>query len=526
MHIDARKLDDNSVIEGDICIVGAGAAGISMAIEWMNTPYKVILLEGGGFEYEDRVQELYSGKTTGQTYYPIKSSELHYFGGTTAHWGGMCSLFDPIVFQKRDWVALSGWPINQDDLIPYYKRAHVNMDIPEYEFDVKEWQKKDPSLVTMPLDESVVWNKIWRFSPPTRYGSKYKDTIVNASNIHLYTYANVVDIEANENVSSVNSVTVKNYAGKTHTVKASKFVFACAGIQNARILLAANKQAPKGLGNDNDLVGRYFMEHLEIKSAELWLKEKNALKLYMSASPRVQGELAIMPQKQAEYKILNGIVSFTPLDFAKQTPPYIKTWTSGNPLENQKQVNKAEWKAGGNRITRFLDKFNSTKDLHQSFQMTIRLEQEPNPLSRVTLLPEKDELGVPRAALNWAFTGLEKKSMIKIYEIIGQQVGAAGIGRVKLMEDLLDGKPDTVPGTTSGGWHHMGTTRMHEDPKVGVVDANCKIHGIDNAFMAGASCFPTGAGVNPTLTVVALSIKLSDYLKESIKASRMAVTGH
>jgi choline dehydrogenase-like flavoprotein len=519
MHIDARTLDNEVLIEGDICIVGAGAAGISIALEWMNTPYKIILLEGGGFEYEDRIQELYRGTTTGQNYYPIKSSELHYFGGTTAHWGGMCSLFDPIVFQKRDWVDLSGWPITQDDLIPFYKRAHVNMDIPEYEFRLSAWQKKDPTLIPLPLDENVIWSKIWRFSPPTRYGKKYKDTIVNAPNIHLYTYANMVDVDSNENVSSVNSVTIKNYTGKTQKVKAKKFIFACAGIQNARVLLAANKQARKGLGNDNDLVGRYFMEHLEIKSAELWLNEPNTLKLYMSDySSRVQGELAIMPKKQQEYKILNGIVSFTPLEIAKKTPPYIQTWTSGNALENQKRVDKAVWKAGGNRITRFFEKFDSSKDLHQSFQLTIRLEQAPNPLSRVTLMKEKDELGVPRAALNWAVTSLEKKSMLKIYEIIGQQVGVAGIGRVKLMDDLLDGKPDTVPATTSGGWHHMGTTRMHPDPKYGVVDADCKIHGIDNLYIAGASCFPTGAGVNPTLTVVAMAIRLADHLKDQIKS--------
>src|SRR5690348_1649597 len=126
MHVDARTLDDHSLIEGDICIIGAGAAGISVALEWILSSYKIILLEGGGFEYDDRVQELYSGKTTGQPYYPLKSARLHYFGGTTAHWGGMCSVFDPIAFQKREWIKDSGWPITQEDMMPYYERAHQN----------------------------------------------------------------------------------------------------------------------------------------------------------------------------------------------------------------------------------------------------------------------------------------------------------------------------------------------------------------------------------------------------------------
>src|SRR5688572_25487781 len=129
MHVDARELENNSIIEGDICIVGAGASGISMALEWMLSSQKVILLEGGGFEYDERVQELYSGKTTGQPYYPLKSARLHYFGGTTGHWGGFCSIFDPIAFQKRDWIIDSGWPITQEEMMPYYERAHQNLGI-------------------------------------------------------------------------------------------------------------------------------------------------------------------------------------------------------------------------------------------------------------------------------------------------------------------------------------------------------------------------------------------------------------
>ena len=101
MHTDARQLDNNTIIEGDICIVGAGAAGISIALEWMNTKYKVILLEGGGFEYDDKMQDLYAGKTTGQHYFPLKSVRLHYFGGTTGHWAGWCSPFDQVDFKER-----------------------------------------------------------------------------------------------------------------------------------------------------------------------------------------------------------------------------------------------------------------------------------------------------------------------------------------------------------------------------------------------------------------------------------------
>ena len=160
MHIDARKLPSNTLIEGDICIIGAGAAGISLAMEWLNTPYKVILLEGGGFEYDDRVQDLYAGKTTGQRYYPLKSARLHYFGGTTNHWAGFCSTFDPIDFKKRDWVPHSGWPITREDLDPFYARAQKILDLGPYEYSEAYWQKTDAALTPLVTDESIVWNKM------------------------------------------------------------------------------------------------------------------------------------------------------------------------------------------------------------------------------------------------------------------------------------------------------------------------------------------------------------------------------
>lgn len=517
MHFDARNLENGTLIEGDICIVGAGAAGISMALEFMNLPCRVILLESGGFEYEDRIQELYRGKTTGQPYYPIKSTELHYFGGTTGHWGGMCSFFDPIAFQKRNWVPDSGWPFGQEVLMPYYERAYKYLEISEFEFGLEYWQKKDPSLVSLPLDSDVIWTKLWNFSKPTRFGTRYREAIVGANNINLYTYANLVDIHTNENVSHIESVSVTNYTGKTHYVKAKYFVLACAGIQNPRILLAANKQAPKGLGNDNDLVGRYFMEHFEIKSAELWLEQKAELKLYMNVNPRVHGELAILPKKQEEYEILNGIVSFTPLEIAKTRQAYIKSWTHSDPRENFKHYPEPAYRTLYHNIKKLFVS-EASQNLHQAFQLTLRMEQTPNPLSRVTLSNEKDELGVPRADLNWAFTSLDRKSIRKIYEIVGQQAGAAGIGRLKLSEELWDENGETLPATTSGGWHHMGTTRMSEDPKKGVVDADCKLHGIDNIFIAGSSTFPTGGAVNPTYTIVAMSIRLVDHLSKKMKS--------
>ena len=512
MHTDARKLSNNTVIEGDICIIGAGPSGISIALELANTPYKVILLEGGGFDYDDKIQDLYAGKTTGQKYFPLKSARLHYFGGTSNHWAGFCSNFDPIDFEKRDWVPHSGWPIKKEDLDPYYARAHNYLELGPYEYSAAYYEKQDPSMKPLLTDDSVVWNKVWHFSPPTRFGTKYRANIVNSKNIHLYTYANVVDITANENVSAINQVTIKNLQGKTHTVKAKHFVLCCCTIQNARILLASNKQAPKGLGNDNDNVGRYFMEHLEIKSAELYLPKVDPMKFYgfSFGVSKTRCELAISKKAQEENKILNGTASLTPLDVARVIKPTIETWNNEDPR-----------KSADNFMGSLTNAFNTVPQSEagtNAYELFTRIEQAPNPDSRVTLDSEKDALGMPRATLHWELTPLEKRSIRKIYELIGQQVGKAGAGRVRLMEYLQDPNDNSWPTFTGGGWHHMGTTRMSDNPKNGVVDPNCTVHGISNLHIGGASCYVTAAAPNPTLTLVALSLRLSDHLKQIMKA--------
>src|SRR6185295_4132282 len=273
MHTDARSLPNGTVLEGDLCIVGAGASGITIAREFANSPLNVLLLEGGGFEFEQQMQDLYRGEIVGLPYFPLQAAALHYFGGTTNHWAGFCSTMEPIDLEKRDWVPHSGWPITRADLDPFYARAQPVLDLGPYKYDAADWKNNDPDRVPLLGDSRVVWTKMWQFSPPTRFGLKYRDEIVKSPNIHLYTHANVVEIEANEGLTAVRSARIRGFDGKEYHARARSFVLACHTILNARLLLASNRQATTGLGNSNDLVGRYFMEHFEMPSGELALAD-------------------------------------------------------------------------------------------------------------------------------------------------------------------------------------------------------------------------------------------------------------
>jgi choline dehydrogenase-like flavoprotein len=507
MHIDSRVLDDNSIIEGDICIIGAGAAGISIALEWMNTPYKVILLESGGFEYDVKIQELNAGETSGQKYFPLQSSRLRFFGGTTGHWQGMCSPFDPIDFKKRSYVPHSGWPISREDLDPYYARANKTIQLGPYNYDLEYWKNEIPNLIPFPLDSRVIWNKMWQKNP-TRFGETYKDTIVNSKNIFLYTYATVVNIQTNKDITSTDVVHVRNHSGKKFKVKAKYYIMACGAIQNARLLLASNTQAVKGLGNVNDNVGRYFMEHFEMICSELWLFNKFPTDLYFA--DKIKAELAITEAAQIQYGILNGTSKLRPLDVYKNVKPAIETWQDTDPRKALQTLQKSSW------LTKLL-RLKSKMVEPTAFLLDTRMEQCPNPNSRVTLGSDKDELGIPKAHLHWELTALDKYSLRKIHEIIGKEMAISGLGRVKLKEFLQDENNSNFHENADAGWHHMGTTRMSEDPKNGVVNPNCKVHGINNLFVAGSGCFVTAGAPNPTLTLIALSIRLSDHVMKLMK---------
>ncbi|MDH5598981.1 MAG: GMC family oxidoreductase [Cyclobacteriaceae bacterium] len=512
MHIDARNLPNHSLIEGDVCIIGAGAAGISMALDWNKTGHKVILLEGGGFEYENQMQDLYQGENTGQPYYPLIGTRLHFFGGTTGHWSGFCAPFEEVDFKQREWVPHSGWPLTKKDLEPFYLRAQEKLKLGPYNYDMAFWQDKFPDLNPFPLDEKVVWNKMWQFNA-SRFGTLYRDDIIHSKNISLYTYAKVIDIQTNEEGTLTRELLIKNHAGKEHRVRAKHFILAGGAIQNARLLLASNSQAKEGLGNKNDLVGRYFMEHLEIDSAELWLFKDFPTDLYAyKGNPRA--ELAITEKTQEENKVLNGTLSLTPLSEAKyliSRMELLKKDDYGKGVDqfvknHQEAAEKAAKETGDKPI--------------RAFEFQIRTEQAPNPDSRVTLLPEKDALGMPKVNLHWKLTELDKHSVRRITTIIGEEMGKAGLGRVQLREFLHDINDNTSwPKETNAGWHHMGTTRMNNDPKKGVVDENCKVHGIENLYVAGSGCFPTSGAPNPTLTLVALSLRLSDFVKGKVGVS-------
>jgi len=508
MHSDARTLADGSKIEGDLCIIGAGAAGISIAKEFVDTSYDVILLEAGGFERDPDVQALYKGTNTGLPYHPPSTMRLRYFGGTTGLWNGWCSRLDPIDFEERDWVPMSGWPFSLKELEPYYRRAHPVLDLGEYNYNVDYWSRQKDGFSPFPFDESNVRTKVFKWSAPTRFGEKYRTEITQAENLTLWTHANVTEIQASSNGSEVTGLRVQCLNGKEHRVRARKYVLACGGLENPRLLLNSNREYSDGLGNENGLVGRYFMEHPHVPSANLVLTEPPSAGYRRSQDA---GEpfylLSLSPRQQRRQHLLNYSAALRRKigsDFDRSLPNWMYKIPNVRGLENRVKYY-------------FSSESDDAADDDVELGLSTRIEQRPNPKSRVSLSSQTDELGQRRIELNWDLTEDEKRTIQIANETIGKELGRLGIGRLQ-MRNWLRTDSDTWPDDLHGGHHHMGTTRMSESPRRGVVDANCKVHGIENLHVAGSSVFPTSGAANPTLTIVALALRLSDHLKEELKS--------
>jgi choline dehydrogenase-like flavoprotein len=261
-------------------------------------------------------------------------------------------------------------------------------------------------------------------------------------------------------------------------------------------------------------VGRYFMEHVEMPGAQLVLAEPRPLTLYMHTffETKARGEVALTPEVQRTHEILNGTASLNPGvydelrgTFQQFTPERVEQTLQLSPEEMERRRARSQQDTSRQR----------SFPARRAFKLFTRQEQAPNPHSRVTLIDETDALGMPRVALDWQLTELDKRSMRTFYEVLGQEAGRSGLGRVRLLEWLRDddaGWPDFV----SGGWHHMGTARMHDDPRQGVVDPDGKVHGLDNLYVAGSAVYPTAGAANPTLTLIALTLRLSGHLKAMV----------
>jgi choline dehydrogenase-like flavoprotein len=472
---DARAIPSGTTLRADVCIIGAGAAGITVAHELARTSAAVVVLEAGGLERDAADQAQYLGEITGRRYYPLNEARLRYFGGTTNHWGGMCRPLDAADFESRAWLPHSGWPLTRAELYPYYTRAAELCELNGARFSPQN--AGIPAADLLPLDPRITETVLFRFSRPTRFGKVYRAALARAAGVSVLLHANALELETDDAARTVTGVRAGSLNGNRFHVRARRYVVATGGIDNARLLLASNRTAPAGLGNGRDLVGRYFQDHLVVTGGAVLTTMRPLPKLYTHQRVDASGNwpraaLRLAPARQTEARC-GGHNALVKED--RFAGPNLAARRAGKPVR---------------------------------YTLYNQWEQLPNPDSRVRLITERDALGMPRVALDWRLADRDWRTLEAAHAAIDAAFRSAGLGR-------LDGEPDdTWREAAKGDFHHMGTTRMHADAARGVVDAACRVHGVDNLYLAGSSVFTTSGSANPTLTIVALALRLAAHLTQ------------
>ena len=545
MLLDTKRLRSGAVIESEVCIVGGGVAGITLALELGRAGIGVTLLESGGLSRDEDTSDLFKGTSAGVPYDFAEGTRSRFLGGSSNCWGGFCRPWDEQAFEAREWVDASGWPIGRAELDACYTRAHSVLKVPAENYRPEYWIGSHQAVGAaglaqgaaqphrLPVDPRNVEEILSQFSPPLRFGKAYRSELEESRHVSVYLWANATEIQCNPWASAVEGIQVKTLSGVTATFRARHFVLAAGGIENPRLLLASRRQQAEGLGNGYDLVGRYFQDHPRIfNGAVEFVDQYRHNPLYdikfhciaedlTIAGARISGQLRLPFEVQRRERLLDAQVWFRSL-YAGETEEVVRSlYRCRQRLHGKRSLTTGLAHDLKSILTRPRDAlgytlahFSASRRLVRSVTMEMILEPEPNRDSRVQLADEVDALGMRRVSIDWRLTDAAVRTVDRTFELIARELEERRIATVRLDQPLrVRGWPPDLEGT----YHHMGTTRMHDSPRQGVVDRDCRLHGVDNLYLAGSSVFPTTSSNHPTMTLAALALRLADKLVGRIR---------
>ena len=520
MIVDAFKFGSALPAEFDLCIVGAGAAGLSIAWKLRESGLKITVLESGGTDKapnapDDAASALNAGLSNFDDY-PFQSSRARGVGGTTALWTGACVPLNSEDFEKRDWVPNSGWPIRYEDLAPYYTDAAPL-------FDLVDTSPYSHHVKRSPFHGGDLESKYVQIMQDRHFAKRHADWMTRSKAVVVVTGATAAGFLMTDGEKAVRGVRFCSPDGTGHVIKAKATVLACGGIEVPRLLLNAQPDIFAALGPAMDNVGRYHMEH-PIKSLGIVKipDARNHVTAFTNHKPTggaaLQGIFSLSPETRAKARLLN--IQFHAYRYhALEADPAImaikklanvraSSHTGLTSIAGPRQLARATRYVGWH----FWNKASKNARFdHVRLQGFV--EQEPDPNNRVTLSEKTDCFGHRLPHLFFTESDRLKDSISRTLEITAQSLTHRGYPEVSVEESDLR----HLEHYGGYGLHHMGGTRMSDDPASGVVDKNCKVHGLSGLYVASSSVFPTGGAANPTLTICALALRLSEHLANALK---------
>ncbi len=510
-----HELDHSEGLHYDVLIVGAGPAGLALASGLDDGRTTIGLLESGDLSVESRFQRLNEIESVGLEY-DATGSRCRAFGGTTHWWVGACALPDPIDFERREWVREGRWLFPEETLAAYYERALRFLGLRDAgSLESERWLEAGRAV----LPESTFEPKVLAFSrPPLNLGAAMRSGIEASRRIVCHPDATVTELVTGEAGTAVEHVVARGLDGETVRLGAGTFVICAGGLESARLLLLSRSAHPNGLGNDHDQVGRCFMEHLRFKTGFVPLERPVSIPPALDEVSTPGGVLKVgfrlgrAVQRDERTLNPNLLLFWNPLTPA-ELADYDRIVPSGDSVMRPAIRSQLDFLLRRPRVAmRSLRQRLSRRPTFRQLAVCTNHEQSANPSSRVTLSEERDRLGLPKLRLDWRLQETDRHSIERFHAMVREALDRQGLPGSDLDLSGIEGDAGFEDSS-----HPMGTTRMSTDPREGVVDADCRVHSLANLYVCSSSVFPRGGNANPTLTLVALAMRLADHLRTRLE---------
>ncbi len=502
----------------DFTIIGAGVAGILLAVKLSEKNKRVLLIESGHFEEDEKRQVLNTVEQTGKIVENAINGRKRAVGGTSIAWGGQSLPFTQLDFDKKEWVNDSGWPINLSDLTPYYPIANRFMNIDEW--DYKEDIFKKLAYEKLNCDEDKMYQHFSKWAPQPNLRKLYNQQL--KQNVTVIYNAVLTKIDLNTDPSrllgegGVEKIQISNFNKKQVEIPVKNLLLATGGIETNRILLANNHQKKGGIGNHSGWLGKCFMDHpcIEIGS----LNHPNLYKLQSTFNTHIYKKrkysvrLSLTEAAQKKYQLMNtsALVEFREYENPEDNPY--------SELFNFRDVRRL---VAVKKILKNIDSyFFTAKALitegfvykHKALpRINLMLEQEPISDSFIGLSDEKDQFGIPKAKIHWSITSKTWQTVNTMSNFLKDEFERLSLGELNIYPHIHLENVNWSSYLTDAN-HHMGGTRMSATPETGVVDSQLRVWGHENIYVCSSSVFPTGSHSNPTLTLMALCARLVDNI--------------
>jgi choline dehydrogenase-like flavoprotein len=527
---DARALAPGTEIRAEICIVGAGAAGITLATELARGGHDVCLIESGGFGPDEQTQQLYDLENVG---YPIREqfmSRARYYGGSCNLWAGRSMRLEAADLARRAWVPEAEWPIPYAELAVHYPRAATILRLPPLEWfdrardpaEMSDWER---GLFSHRMLRPTV--SLWA-KRPMRFGAAYRSELRRSARVRVVLYTNVTGIALTPEGTAVAALQAATLGGTRLVFRARDYVLASGALETARLMLVSRDVHAAGVGNAHDLVGRYFMDHPRAVFGRVRLYPGARLPLLrgrLLPSGLVQVGIGLTPMIQRDEGLLNHYATLE-TEASEYTQAAYQSFirTMKVLLRRGYAGNRARFASHRLGDIRGLIYLLTPKEIvpHAAYRwyravrdagghsaggtrvVVYFCEQPPAADSRITLSIERDRLDMNKLVLDWRISPEVIRGVLRLQAILRQALKAAEVGEL----EPGDGEPAFTDAS-----HHMGTTRMNVHARHGVVDVDGRVHGVGNLFVAGSAVFPSAGHANPTFTIVALALRLADRLR-------------